>query len=86
MTDCLDNCECTQDLKQEKIKEQRKKGYEKFKEKSPERLAEIRRKASAVFYEKNKEKVQEKCRERARQKRLKYLESLNPPFPKVEPN
>jgi hypothetical protein len=71
-----DLSKATLGLKQEKIKEQRKKGYEKFKEKSPERLAEIRRKASAVFYEKNKEKVQERCRERARQKRLKYLESL----------
>lgn len=52
----------------------KKKAYENFKAKHPERLAELRRAASKRYYEKHREQVQEKCRERAREK--KELEKI----------
>ena len=53
------------DSKNEKLKETRKRAYEKFKDK----LNEMRRKASKIYYEKNKDKVRTNCREYARRKR-----------------
>jgi hypothetical protein len=41
-------------------KERQKLAYEKFKINHPERLAELRRKASKVYYEKHKDDIKEK--------------------------
>lgn len=48
----------------------KKQAFEKFKANHPERIAELRRKASKNYYEKHREEVKEKCRERARAKKL----------------
>ena len=48
----------------------KKAAFERFKTKNPERIAELRRKASKAYYEKHREEVKEKCRERARAKKL----------------
>ena len=59
------------------IKERRRLAYLKFKEKNPERIAELRRKASKTYYEKHKDEVREKCRERAKQQRENLTNCYN---------
>ena len=51
------------------ISESRKLAYERFKKKHPERIAELRRKASKKYYENHRDEVKDKCKERAKRKR-----------------
>jgi hypothetical protein len=41
-------------------KEKQRLAYERFKTNNPERLAELRRKASKIYYERHKDEIKEK--------------------------
>ena len=59
------------------MKNSRNLAYDKFKQKHPERIAELRRQASKEYYENHREEVKEKCRERARAKREDLKNIIN---------